>query len=253
MNKSTITKAFALLFSSMSFLACAEQNAKINMNDKEEVNMDHTLNLNVGNSCNIKFGNVQFTRSMNGAEKLISFDEKNNLRFEANEKMDFFCDPDNKITNNTAPILLTEIDNTQPFLFTAKVKPEFTKSGMYNAAVLYIYVNDGFWQKLCFEQDERGKHRIVSVRTIRTSDDNNHDIIEQEYVYLRIYSNTKTVAFYYSLDNIDWQMVKLYENIYPQKIFLGISNQCPIDTGSCSYFEELSLSSDNIKDIRLGK
>ena len=118
MNKSTIKKTFVPLLTSFFLLACAEQNVKNNMNDNKEVDMDYTLNPNVGNSCNIKFGNVQFTRSMNGAEQFISIDNKNCLRFEAKEKMDFFCDPDNKIINNTAPILLTEIDNKQPFLFT---------------------------------------------------------------------------------------------------------------------------------------
>lgn len=36
-----------------------------------------------------------------------------------------------------------------------------------------------------FEQDERGKHRVVTVRTVGTSDDNNHEVIEQDNIYYK--------------------------------------------------------------------
>ena len=252
MNRNLMKERFVSLFAAIFCIACTNKNPQINVTENTETENNYTLNLNVGNPCNIEFGNVKFTRSVNGAENLIKIDENNRLYFKATEKMDFFCDPDNKISNNTAPILLTEIDNTLPFNFTAKVSPEYTPNGMYNAAVLYIYTNDKFWQKFCFEQDERGKHRIVTVRTIGTSDDNNHDIIEQDEVYLRIFSDTKTIAFYYSLNCKEWQMVRLYKNYYPEKIYLGISNQCPVDKVSYSYFETLSITTDNLTDIRLG-
>ena len=36
-----------------------------------------------------------------------------------------------------------------------------------------------------FEQDERGKHRVVTVRTVGTSDDNNHEVIKQDNIYYK--------------------------------------------------------------------
>jgi len=207
---------------------------------------------NAGTACEFQFGDVKFTRALNGADTLVKVEADGRLRFEAGEKADFFCDPDEKISNNTAPVLLTEVDNTKPFAFTAKVSPEFTATGLYNAGVLYVYANPTFWQKFCFEQDERGKHRIVSVRTMGTSDDNNHDILQQDWAYMRIFSDTRTLALYYSLDAKDWQMVRLYKNNYPSRIYLGLSNQCPQDKGSYSYFEDLQLSSENVSDIRMG-
>ena len=65
----------------------------------------------------------------------------------------------------TAPMLLAEVDNTKLFTFTAKVTPGFTPEGMYTAADLFVFAGDRLWQKLAFEQDERGNHRVVSVRT----------------------------------------------------------------------------------------
>ena len=46
----------------------------------------------------------------------------------------------------------------QPFTLIAKVTPEFTAEGLYNAADLFVYSCDSLWQKLAFEQDEYGNH-----------------------------------------------------------------------------------------------
>ena len=133
------------------------------------------------------------------------------------------------------------------------VTPEFTTEGLYNAADLFVYSCDSLWQKLAFEQDEYGNHRIVTVRTQGTSDDNNHDKLDVSSVYLKISSDTKTIASYYSIDKKRWNMVRLYKNYYPNNIYLGISSQCP-QKGSCtSRFEEISLSHDNVSDFRLGE
>jgi len=237
----------------MAAAALASCGGASQQNDKSAMETDSltTTNLEAGKPCSVEFCGVRFDRAVNGADSLVSISE-GRLRFEAGERMDFFCDPDEKISNNTAPILLKEIDNTKPFTLTAKVSPSFTETGTFNAAVLYIYANDRFWQKLCFEQDERSNHRIVSVRTQGTSDDNNHDIVPQDWVYLRIFSDTRTVAFYYSTDKKEWIMVRLYKNNYPDRLFLGISNQCPKDKHSHSVFEDLTLSTDSVANIRMG-
>lgn len=205
-----------------------------------------------GTACDIKLAKIHFTKSVNGADTLAKIDTKNNILFYVGEKKDYFSDPNNKLSNNTAPILLSKLDNTKPFTLTAKVSPEFTKTGLYNAGVLYLYVHDNFYQKFCFEQDERGNHRMVTVRTIGTSDDNNHDVVNQKTAYMKISSDTHTVASYYSLDNKNWQLVRLYQNNYPSSIWAGISTQCPVDKGTTSYFEEVSLEQKSVKDFRLG-
>ena len=148
-----------------------------------------------------------------------------------------------------------EIDNKKPFTYSAKVKTGFTPEGTYSAAVLFVYANDSLWQKLCFEQDERGKHRVVSVRTIGTSDDNNHEVVddEMEYVYFKISSDTQTIANYYSLDGKTWQMVRLYKNEYGDKAYLGICSQAPQSDECISTFKDLQLTTDSVKNFRLGE
>lgn len=238
-------------FTALALTACGDRKSGT-VGHEQFVDSTNVLKTDVGAACNITFGDITFDRAVNGADSLVSVEEGNTLRFRANEKADFFCDPDEKISNNTAPILLKEIDNTKPFTLTAKVTPGFNATGTFNAGVLYVYANDTFWQKLCFEQDERGNYRVVTVRTQGTSDDNNHDIISQGTVYLRIFSDTRTMASYYSLDKRNWVMVRLYKNNYPDRVFIGISNQCPQDKSSYSLFEELTLTTDHVDNIRMG-
>jgi regulation of enolase protein 1 (concanavalin A-like superfamily) len=206
-----------------------------------------------GRPCDIKLAGIHFTKAVNGADTLVKTDAQGRMAFRVGAKKDFFCDPnDNKLSNNTAPILLAKVDNTKPFTLVASVTPGFTAKGLYNAGVLYVYVNDRRWQKHCFEQDERGNHRMVSVRTLGTSDDNNHDIVKAPTAYMKISSDTHTVASYYSLDQKTWQLVRLYQNDYPTELWAGVSAQCPLDTGTTSRFEAISLTQNSVTDFRLG-
>lgn len=239
-----------ILLGLSALTSCNTKNETAKTAMKEETKTDSAF-VN-GSPCNIKLSSIHFTKAVNGADTLIKTETNEKVIFKAGEKSDYFSDPDGKLSNTTAPMLLSEVDNTKPFTLTAKVTPEFTEKGLYNAGVLYIYVNDSFYQKFCFEQDERGNHRVVTVRTMGTSDDNNHDTVKQPFVYMKISSDTKTVASYYSLDKKNWQMVRLYKNNYPKKIWMGISTQCPVDKGTQSIFEEINLEEKSVSDFRLG-
>lgn len=202
--------------------------------------------------CDVELGGIRFSKMVNNADKQVSLTDSV-IRFTAPEGTDLFIDPnDGKLTKSTAKILLTEIDNTKPFTFSGRLKPGFTEDGLYNAANLMVVANDTLWQKFCFEQDERGKHRVVTVRTVGTSDDNNHEIIEQDNIYYKISSDTHTIASDFSLDGKEWQMVRLYKNNYPKELYIGICSQAPVKGECISEFSELSLSTDNVGDFRLG-
>lgn len=203
--------------------------------------------------CDVRLSGITFTHALNRGDTCISLDDKGVLSFRCTEKRDIFNDPNGKLSNNTIPMLLTEIDNTKPFTLTAKVTPGFTQEGQYNAADLFVYAHDNLWQKLAFEQDERGNHRIVSVRTQGTSDDNNHQKLDVPTVYLRFSSDAQTFASYYSLDKKEWHLVRLYENNYPDRLWVGIASQSPT-TGICtSLFEEVSLEQKSVSNFRTGE
>jgi regulation of enolase protein 1 (concanavalin A-like superfamily) len=200
--------------------------------------------------CHIAMPGITFTRALNGAADHAKV-SAGNLTLSSEAKRDNFRDPDGKLSNNTAPVLLSQVDNTKPFTLLAKITPTFLKT--YDAGTLYIWVKDDLWLKMAMEMDERGKHRMVSVRTTGTSDDNNHDVITEKSVYMKISSDTKTVGFYYSLDKKSWQLIRLFKNEYPALLWVGVSAQSPLGEGTSALFEDVTLTQQSISDFRLGQ
>jgi regulation of enolase protein 1 (concanavalin A-like superfamily) len=199
--------------------------------------------------CRIVLPGITVTRSLNGAAAQAKV-EDGRITLASNARRDNFVDPDGKLSNNTAPMLLAEVDNGQPFTLAATVTPTFLQT--YDAGALYIYVEADLWLKMAMEMDERRKARMVTVRTIGTSDDNNHDVIEAKSVHMKISSDATTVGFYYSLDQRTWQLIRLFRNDYPASIWVGISTQCPLGEGTSAVFDEVTLTRRSISDFRLG-
>lgn len=202
--------------------------------------------------CDIEINGVKFSQSKNNAVDGVTV-INDTLKFVAGPQTDYFRSPDEQSTINSSPVLFTEVDNTKPFTFTAKVEPQFTETGTYSAGVIYAYENATHSQKLCFEQDEYGDHRVVTVRTIGTSDDNNHQSIAGPFVYMRISSDGKQIGSYFSEDGKIWRMARLYKNDYPDRFFIGISSQSPKDNEHTCYFSEIALMDKAVSDFRNGK
>nr|WP_321357596.1 DUF1349 domain-containing protein [uncultured Draconibacterium sp.] len=200
--------------------------------------------------CSISVNGIQFSKSLNNGEKLTGQKSENKLEFNSGEKSDFFNEPNGKDKYSNAPMLLTQVNNNEPFTFITKVSPEFSET--YDAGALYLFVNNDKWTKFAFEMDERKLTRIVTVRTNGTSDDNNHDAIVAKSVFLKISSNAESVGFYYSTDSINWQLVRVYKNDFPAATYIGISSQSPLGSGIKTTFENLSLTNVAIKDFRKG-
>lgn len=209
----------------------------------------HVPEIIKGEECSIKFSGVDFTKSLNDAKSTATVvDDK--LIVKSGPKSDHFNEPDGAPPYSTAPVLLTKIDNTKPFTFMTKVTPGFVDT--YDAGAMFIYFNAKYWFKFAFEQDERKKTRIVTVKTNETSDDNNHDVVDSASVYMKISSDLKTIGFYYSVDKTNWQLVRLFKNDYPKELWAGLSSQSPVGRGTTVTFEECSLTDRGVKDFRMG-
>lgn len=193
---------------------------------------------------------VVFTRALNKAEERVSR-QGEVLTLTSPAKSDAFRDPDGKTSVNNAPILLLDVDNRAPFTFVGKLTPSFAAT--YDAGAVYVWVRDDLWLKFAMERDERGNTRIVTVRTDKTSDDNNHDVVTGPSVHLKVSSDTRTIGFYYSADGETWQLVRLFKNDYPAKLAVGVSAQSPTGEGNVVRIEQLSLAPRAIADFRLGK
>lgn len=222
-------KILPLIIMSIIIIGCKDKSVTPKLSDAE--------------SCSVGI----FTKSINNPSSKFSSDT---LIISSGAKSDFFNDPNGQDKYSNAPMLMKEVDNTKPFTFTAKVKPAFAET--YDAGALYIFHDNDLWQKFAFEMDERGLTRLVTVRTIGTSDDNNHDAITADEVFMKIASDTKNIDFYYSLDGQSWQLARLYRNEYPQKVYIALSSQSPIGKGIDTQFSEIEFSDKSIQNFRLG-
>jgi regulation of enolase protein 1 (concanavalin A-like superfamily) len=201
-------------------------------------------------SCNLTINDITFSHSLNGACESLNVDQVGKIVFKSGPKTDFFNAADGKTRYANAPILCREIDNTKAFSFSAKVSPAFGQT--YDAGAFYLYEDDMHWQKFAFEMDERGATRMVTVRTVDTSDDANHEIIPQSSVYMKIASNVESIGYYYSLDAATWQLLRIYKNDFPAKVHLGISSQSPMGEGIEVIFEDIRFEEKSPADMRKG-
>lgn len=194
--------------------------------------------------CSIQLSEVCFTQSINYAHKL-SYKENENLFLASKGIGDFDAFPEEISTNFKAPILLKEVNNKTPFTFTTKITPFFRKA--YDAGVIYIFANKNWWQKLSFEIDESGQRRIKCSKTRNALDKNNYQSVTHKDVYFKISSDTKNIGFYYSLDNKQWELLRLYKNDLPSTIWLGLSSQSPLGEGMITCFEGCKFIERNNK------
>lgn len=173
------------------------------------------------------------------------------LRIEAAAKTDFFNEVDQTTIIGTAPAALTAIDNTRPFTFTVRVEP--TLAATYDAGAVLIWLDARNWLKVAMERDERGVTRIVTVRTVGTSDDNNHEPVRSRSVFIKISSDTKSIGVYFSENGKRWQLARVFRNDYPDTIRIGLSSQSPTGTGNRTTFSGISLINQSVRDFRSGE
>ena len=217
-------------------IGCTNEGNKISTNEIKNNNQPMQLD-------------IHFDTSLNNAQQQMQ-KESNRMILSSTKETDYFIEPGGTYEKANAPLLLKKIDNTKPFTFTTKLTPEHNVK--YDAGMAFIYVDEKHWLKFAFEADEQMNTRIVTVRTDGSSDDNNHEIVKEKTVYLKISSDTKSIGFYYSTDATVWHLARVFKNEYPQTIYVGIGTQSPAGKGNKTIFEGIELSDSAIKDFRSG-
>lgn len=192
-----------------------------------------------------------FTAGLNGPMGGCVKMKNDQIEMTSGKETDFFIEPGSppyEFAN--APLLLKTVDNTKPFTFSFKTTP--IHNVKYDAGMGFIYIDKKNWLKFAFEADERMNKRIVTVKTKDFSDDNNHDVVKSKSVFMKMSSDTKVIGFYYSIDNKEWQLVRVFKNEYPSVIRVGIGTQSPAGKGNSSVFENIDFSEQSVKDFRMG-
>ncbi|MDR1156658.1 MAG: DUF1349 domain-containing protein [Bacteroidales bacterium] len=110
----------------------------------------------------LRISGIEFPKAIKGAEKHFAVNDSL-LVVDGTGGSNYFISPDGMRAEATAPVLLTEIDNSKPFTFTARVESKVEK--IYDAGTIYIYIDNENWLKFAFERDKKLRYRVVTVRT----------------------------------------------------------------------------------------
>jgi len=173
----------------------------------------------------------------------------NSLDITAGPESDWFHNPGSSSVMNNAPVALFTPTGGN-FLLSAKVTVEFKYT--YDAGVLFLYVNDDTWAKLCFEYSPQNEAMVVSVVTRGRSDDCNSTVIGSHTVYLRVYRQGNAVAFHYSTDGKSWHFVRYFTIGDLSNLRVGFAAQSPVGKGCPVHFSEIAFHYGSISDLRNG-
>jgi len=181
----------------------------------------------------------------------VTFDTQsgNGLDITAGPVCDWFHNPGDASIKNNAPVALFT-RASENFLLSAKVTVEFKYT--YDAGVLFLYVNDDTWAKLCFEYSPQNEAMVVSVVTRGRSDDCNSTVIGSHTVYLRVYKQGNELAFHYSTEGQYWHFVRHFTIGDLSNLQTGFAAQSPTGKGCTAHFTEIVYRSGILTNLRDG-
>lgn len=149
-----------------------------------------------------------------------------------------------------APYYYTEFEGD----FVLKVKVSHAFKDIYDSASIMVIVDLQNWAKVCFEQTDFGPHAAVSVVTKNgESDDANGCNIEGNVAWLKVCRVNNTFSFLYSMDGENFYMMRFFSLPAEKAIKVGMLAQAPTGNGGIRRYEEFSLESKTVKNIRFGE
>lgn len=168
-------------------------------------------------------------------------------------KTDYFNSPlsstnDLKPITN-APFYYQEVTGN----FTIKVRIKNNYEYDYDAGSIFIYEDDFKWIKLAFEKSDFDTTAVVSVVTDTFSDDANGVNVEEEYVYLMASRLDDTFSLHYSLNGVDYYLVRIFKLNMSETLKVGLEAQSPTGVEANRYFSNFTLSDYILEDLRSGK
>jgi len=181
--------------------------------------------------------------------------DSGSLHVTADPKTDWYCNPAEKFTEQSTPVLnaLTLLGNpgSKDFQLSAKVTVDFNAD--FDAGVLAIWEDSRVWAKLCFEYSPDKVGMVVSVVTLGASDDSNAFTVPEKSTYLRVSRFGTTFAFHASGDGARWELIRVFTlsgDISAQNV--GFLAQAPTGYGCAVEFSEISFAYTTLKALRDG-
>ena len=173
----------------------------------------------------------------------------NSLTITAGEKTDMFRDPNVTYNTDNAPKLLFEADSN--FVLTASVEHSF--SNKWDGGAIVLKQDSLNWVKFCFERDYTGARRVVTVVTKNISDDCNSVAINSNRVYFKMAKADNVITLYYSLNGMNWFVVRHFQFENTQPLRVGFLAQSPTGKNCTVNFSNIQYAAKKIKDPYLGE
>ncbi len=171
-------------------------------------------------------------------------------------KTDFFCGGEAENSEGilpeslcNAPYYYTEIRGD----FVLRVKVSHAFRDTYDSASVMVMKDMANWAKACFELTDFGTHAAVSVVTkAGESDDANGCNLQGGTAWLQVCRVGKSFAFQYSADGEHFYMMRFFSLPAGESVKVGLLAQAPTGEGGERVYEELSIESRTVKNIRAG-
>ncbi|GGD46512.1 DUF1349 domain-containing protein [Paenibacillus nasutitermitis] len=164
------------------------------------------------------------------------FNESSHLKVYASSGADFFIDPAGGHAQFSAPFLYTRIKGE--FVMSTRIKVDMKKQ--YDSGCLMLMADAQNWAKLCFEFFD-DQPSIISVVTKNTSDDCVSAPLTVTQPYIRIARGGNCFAFHYSVDGVQWHLVRYFGMEGTTELKVGVVTQSPVGEGCLAEFEYLNI------------
>lgn len=169
---------------------------------------------------------------------------------------DFFCGSIDEYEEEilpeslcNAPYYYMELEGD--FVFKIKVSHEF--KDIYDSVSVIVMKDMNCWAKCCFELTDFGTHAAVNVVTKGDSNDTNGCDLEGNIVWLQVCRVGNNFAFHYSVDGINFYMMRYFHLSAETTIKVGLLAQVPKGNDEIRVYENLSTEKRTVKNIRAGK
>jgi regulation of enolase protein 1 (concanavalin A-like superfamily) len=172
------------------------------------------------------------------------------LRLAAGPRTDWFIDPGSGAAVRDAPALVMTANG--PWQLCATVSAEHRAA--FDAGVLFVFVDQERWAKLCLERSPQGQVMVVSVVTRGRSDDCNSLHVRRRRVHLRISALHGAFAFHWSPDGQVWHLVRSFwlGDDAPEAASVGFLAQSPTGDGCTAEFRDITFAATLLDDLRSG-
>ena len=161
--------------------------------------------------------------------------EGESITIDAGPNTNMFYSPHGSFRVSNMPKLLFQPKGD----FSLQAKAQTKHQSKWDAAMLVAYVDEDFWAKLCFENQDPGIARMVTVVTNEISDDAYSDLIDGGSVYMKIEKQGAQIVFSYSKNGVDWIAIRYFRLNSGKPLKIGFSSQSPVGQGLRSVFSEI--------------